>query len=138
MFFVFQYVVYAGDAVYAYVYYGVDEPIVTIDFTKQEVTRNFDQEVSQDYSVAYPVININEDQGYTEIILLGDFEISGVKQEVVIQIDFIENRVRVKEEESPLNVCSKQGWSTAAPLICLPNKVRVEFDSSTSDIDFVQ
>jgi hypothetical protein len=138
LFFMFQFVWFAGDAAYAYIYYGLDDPMVTVDFSKGEVIRNFDQELPDDIDISYPLISQNDESGYTEIILLGDYKIDGVRQEVFIEVDFEQNRLRVFEEESPLNVCSKQGWSTAVPLICLPNKVRVEFDSDTSDIDFVQ
>ena len=138
LFFVFQYVIFAGDALSAYVYYGVAEPIVTVDFTKQEVIRNFDQEVPEGTTINYPLINLDGEDGYVEIILLGAYELDGRRQEVVISVDFSQNRIKVKEEESPLNICSKQGWSTAVPLICLPNRVRVEFDSSQSDVDFIQ
>lgn len=137
LFLVFKFVIYSGDAVYAYVYYGVDNPIVSIDFSKKEVVRNFDQTVPDTYTTNYPVVSDNVD-GYVEIVLLGDYEINGIRQEVIIEIDFNQNRIRVAEEQSPLNICSKQGWSSAAPLICLPNKVRVEFDSSTSELDFIQ
>ncbi|QWB96043.1 NusG domain II-containing protein [Mycoplasmatota bacterium] len=138
LFLMFQYVWYAGDATYAYVYYGLDDPIVSIDFSKDEVERHFDQTVPEDIDIAYPVIAENDDNGYIEITLLGDFDIDGIRQVVIIQVDFEQNRVRVVEEQSPLNVCSKQGWSTAVPLICLPNRVRVEFDTNTSDIDIIQ
>ncbi len=138
LFFVFQYVIFAGDAVSAYIYYGVAEPIVTVNFTDQEVIRNFDQEVPEGTTKNYPLINLDGEDGYVEITLLGAFELDGTRQEVVISVDFSQNRIKVKEEESPLNICSKQGWSTAVPLICLPNRVRVEFDSSQSDVDFIQ
>lgn len=138
LFLMFQYVWFAGDAAYAYVYYGLDDPIVSVDFSNKEVTRHFDQDLPDTIDIAYPLIVENEDNGYIEITLLGDYEIDGVRQIVFIQVDFEQNRVRVLEEQSPLNVCSKQGWSTAIPLICLPNRVRVEFDANTSDIDIVQ
>jgi len=138
MFFIFQFVLFAGDAVSAYIYYGTGDPLVTIDFTSEEIIVNMSQEVPDGYSDIYPYINENGDEGYIEVTVLGDYKIDGVRQEVVIAIDFIENRIKVKSEESPLNICSKQGWSTAVPLICLPNRVRVEFDSTSSNLDFIQ
>jgi len=138
LFFMFQYVWFAGDATYAYVYYGLGEPIVSVDFANDEVVRNFDQILDDDIEINYPIIETDENSGYTVITLLGDYKIDGVRQEVVIEVDFVQDRLRVFDEKSPLNVCSKQGWSTSVPLICLPNKVRVEFDSKTSEVDFVQ
>jgi len=139
LFLIFQFVIYTGNSAYAYIYYGVGDPIVSIDFSKKEVTQNFVQDVPEAYTTTYPVINTDTGtDGYVEVTLLGDYEINGVRQEVVILIDFNQNRIKVESEQSPLNICSNQGWSTAAPLICLPNKVRVEFDSTTSNVDFIQ
>lgn len=136
LFFLFNYVLFAGDAVTANIYYGTGEPLVTVDFTSQEVIRHQDQDVESD--ISYPLIINDESVEYIQVIVLGDYEIDGVRQEVVIEVDFTQNRVRVVSEESPLNVCSKQGWSTAVPLICLPNRVRIEFDADQSEIDFIQ
>lgn len=138
LFFVFQYVIYAKDASYAQIYYGLGDPLVSIDFLKQEIVINDYQSVPENYSKTYPSINYNGEYGYVEITLLGDYEINDIRQEVIIAVDFEQNRIQVKDEESPLNVCSKQGWSTAAPLICLPNRIRVEFDSTNANVDFIQ
>lgn len=136
LFILFNYVLFAGDAVTANIYYGIGDPLVTVDFTSQEIIRHADQDVDSD--ILYPLIIDDENSEYMQIIVLGDYEIDGIRQEVVIDVDFTQNRIRVASEESPLNVCSKQGWSTAVPLICLPNRVRVEFDADQSDIDFIQ
>ncbi len=137
LFLVFQFSIYSADAASAQIYYGTSDPIVTIDFESDEIAINYDQEIPDSYDGDYPSIRIN-DEGNQEITLLGDYEINDIRQLVVIEVDFNENRVRVKYEKSPQNICSKQGWSTAAPLICLPNHVRVEFDAHTSEIDIIQ
>lgn len=54
-------------------------------------------------------------------------------------IEIKDNRVRVKEEESPKNYCSKQGWigSVATPIVCLPNSVVVTIiGQNDSDMDW--
>ena len=55
-------------------------------------------------------------------------------------IEYKDNKVRVKEEVSPQNICSIQGWSNSPlnPLTCLPNNLVViieksEFDPSLPD-----
>ncbi len=136
LFLVFKFVVFSGEAVTAEIYYGLGEPLVTVDFKNEEVIRNKDQDTNT--QINYPLIRENDDTGYIEVIVLGDYKIEGIRQEVIVEIDFTQNRLRVVYEESPLNVCSKQGWSTAVPLICLPNKVRIEFNAEQSDIDFIQ
>ena len=136
LFLIFKFVIFSGEAATAEIYYGLGDPLVTVDFTNEEVIRNKDQDTNT--PINYPLIRENDDTGYIEVIVLGDYKIDGVQQEVIIQIDFVNDRLRVGSEESPLNVCSKQGWSSAVPLICLPNKVRIEFNAEQSDIDFIQ
>lgn len=43
--------------------------------------------------------------------------------------------IKVVKETSPKNVCSKQGFSNNAPIVCLPNLVFISF--SNSDLDDV-
>lgn len=120
------------DANYAHVYYGSSsEPLVTIDFQKAEIIRHNEQEVPNDYSDNYPMI----DEANKTITLLGDYEVNGIRQIVVIQYDFGFKTVQIIEEQSPNNICSREGVSNGKPLICLPNRVRVEFETN-DDSDF--
>lgn len=51
-------------------------------------------------------------------------------------IEYKDNYVRVKEETSPRNICSKQSWSNSPlkPLTCLPNNlVIIIVEPPTSD-----
>ncbi|MFA5471009.1 MAG: hypothetical protein WC219_03085 [Acholeplasmataceae bacterium] len=120
------------EANYAHVYYGSsDQPLVTIDFQKSKVIRHEEQVVPNDYSGNYPLI----DESSRTITLLGDYEVSGIRQIVVIQYDFGFKTVQIIEEQSPNNICSREGVSYGKPLICLPNRVRVEFETN-DDSDF--
>ncbi|BCR35307.1 NusG domain II-containing protein [Mariniplasma anaerobium] len=120
------------DASYAHVYYGTsNEPLVTIDFTKNEVILIENQNVPSSYDQNYPIIN----EAQKTITLLGDYEINGTRQVVIITYDFGRKTVQVIEEQSPNNICSKEGVSNGKPLICLPNRVRVEFEVD-SESDF--
>lgn len=120
------------EANYAHVYYGSsDQPLVTIDFQKSEVIRHDEQEIPNDYSENYPLI----DESNRTITLLGDYEVGGIRQVVVIQYDFGFKTVQIIEEQSPNNICSREGVSYGKPLICLPNRVRVEFETN-DDSDF--
>lgn len=121
---------YSGEASRAYIFYGNSaEPIVTVDFVQKKITRHDDQDVPDNYDQGYP--HIDEDE--QTITLLGDFEKNGVRQEVVIRYDFDKNTVQVIEETSPNNICSKEGESSGWPLICLPNRIRIEFEQSDED-----
>jgi hypothetical protein len=115
-------------ATQANIYYGNNQqPIVTIDFINQSVRIHYNQEGLTNY----PFIN----KELNTITLLGDYEISGVRQEVVIGFDFLNQTVTILEEESPYNVCSNLGASSKQALICLPNAIRVEF--SKTNVDFI-
>jgi hypothetical protein len=131
LFIAFRLFAFADEASLAYVYYGnSDEPIVTIDFINYRVISNYDQNVPSEYDDIYPVIN----EGQQTITLLGDYEINGVRQIVVIRFDYGRKSVEIIQEQSPNNICSREGESTGWPLICLPNRIRVEFE--TNDEDF--
>jgi hypothetical protein len=115
-------------ATQANIYYGNNQqPIVTIDFINQSVRIHYNQEGLTNY----PFIN----KELNTITLLGDYEISGVRQEVIIGFDFLNQTVTILEEESPYNVCSNLGASSKQALICLPNAIRVEF--SNTNVDFI-
>lgn len=133
LFLLFRLTAFNSDATQAYIYYGdLSNPIVTIDFAynngEGRIVKNYDQEVPSNYG-SYPLIN--EDN--QTITLLGDYEIDGVRQIVVIKYDYIKKSVQIIEEQSPNNICSREGESTGWPLICLPNRIRVEFDTNEED-----
>lgn len=131
VFVAFRLFAFSEDASLAHVYYGSsNEPIVTIDFINYRTIKNYDQSVPSGYDSIYPIIN---EQEYT-ITILGDYAINGIRQEVVIKYDYGRKSVQIIEEKSPNNICSREGESTGWPLICLPNRIRVEFE--TNDEDF--
>lgn len=98
------------------------ETYVRIDFDSRNATILKYQEDDN-----YPKKVLGDD--YLEITLLGDYKIEGVNQEVVIFIDFDQKRIKVSEEKSPFNLCSKQGWTTYGYIVCLPNSISIEFDT---------
>lgn len=129
-FFAYRAFAFKDEVARAFVYYGnTPEPIVTIDFNRGKVTVHRIQETTGD--LVYPYI----DEDTQTITLLGDYEISGIRQIVVIAYDFTQRSVEVIRESSPNNICSREGVSTGKPLICLPNRIRIEFD--TTDADFI-
>lgn len=48
-----------------------------------------------------------------------------------VEIEVKDNKIRVKNEKSPLNICSKQGYvsNSYTPIICLPNKIVVKINN---------
>jgi hypothetical protein len=51
-----------------------------------------------------------------------------------IWIEYKDNKVRVKKETSPYNICSRVGFSDLQPIICLPNYVTIEFRDLGLDV----
>lgn len=126
--FVTTFLIEQKEATAANVFYGNNQnPIVSIDFINQQIIVHFQQENAENY----PVIDLENNR----ITLLGDYEINGVRQEVVIGFDFVNLTVEILEEESPYHICSNQGASSNQALICLPNAIRVEFTSA--ELDFI-
>ena len=67
-----------------------------------------------------------------------EFVVEGYNGDVVLEVK--NKKIRVKEEISPYNICSKQGFtdSVTKPIICLPNKVIIEIiGKNSSDLDAV-
>ena len=95
------------------------------------------------------IINLNKKDGDTvevyykdDLVLSGDLSINntytveGLLGNVVIEVK--DKKVRVVKENSPKNICSKEGYisDSTKPLICLPNKVVIKIVQS-SDMDGV-
>ncbi|MGI6787401.1 MAG: FAD:protein FMN transferase [Acholeplasmataceae bacterium] len=95
------------------------EAYVEIDFQAKDIT------ILKEQVAGYPKKIVGDE--YLEVTLLGDYQVDGVKQEVVIFIDFDLNRIKVSEEKSPYNLCSRQGWASHGYIICLPNSVSINF-----------
>ncbi len=68
---------------------------------------------------------LDEDKTYEKIYIgtLGD-----------VVVEYKNGSIRVKEETSPQNICSKQGWTSSVfkPLVCLPNDFYITLES---DVD---
>jgi len=69
-------------------------------------------------------ISLNEDGEYT---VLGD------NGEVVIEVS--DNKIRVVEETSKNNLCSKQGYADI--IVCLPNKIVIKVENDDNELDGV-
>ena len=117
-----------GTATSASIYYGSNkEAIATIDFLSEQISIHYYQQTET--NTRYPYVDLLNNT----ITLLGDYEVNGIRQEVVITYDFEKQSVQITEEQSPYNVCSKQGEITSGALVCLPNSVRVEFKNAEED-----
>lgn len=95
------------------------------------------------------VINFTKEEGNTAIVYYEDKEIlkidlnidseytvDGELGDVVIEVK--KKKVRVKKENSPKNICSKEGYigDSSRTLVCLPNKIIIKIVGET-EIDGV-
>ena len=65
----------------------------------------------------------------------GTYTVDGTLGDVVIEVE--NNRIRVKEEISPYNICSIQGWVeyVRVPIVCLPNHIMILIEAQTNEDD---
>lgn len=78
----------------------------------------------------------------TLVLIPGDYDkennqFPSLKGEMNIEIK--DKKVRVEKEESPLHVCSKQGWISIPnmPITCAPNAVVIIIESSLEDVTII-
>lgn len=52
-------------------------------------------------------------------------------------IEIKDGKIRVKSAECPDKTCVHSGWlgSSAAPIVCLPNRLVIEFEKGAGEID---
>ena len=83
---------------------------------------------SNNYAVVYydnkEVLKIDLSINYT-------YSVKGFNGEVLIEVK--DNKLRVEKEDSPLHICSKQGYMNKGQIVCLPNKIVITFESNDLD-----
>ena len=54
-------------------------------------------------------------------------------------VEIRDHRIRVKDADCPDKTCVRMGWlnSAAAPIVCLPHHLVIEFTDSTDGVDAV-
>ena len=60
-----------------------------------------------------------------------NYKVDGFNGEVMIEVK--DNKLRVSKENSPLHICSNQGWMNSGSLVCLPNKIVINFENDELD-----
>ena len=61
-----------------------------------------------------------------------EYTVTGENGPVVIEVN--NGKIRVKQENSPLHICSKQGYisKSTETIVCLPNKIVIQIKESDS------
>jgi hypothetical protein len=92
--------------------------------------------LSKDNTHKKAIVKHNNDIVLTiDLSIDKEYLVKGDQGDVKIVVK--DNRIRVEEENSPLHLCSKQGYISESyeTIICLPNKISIEIESD--DIDAV-
>lgn len=99
--------------------------------------------------ITFAVVSLNRKNGniaevyYEDELILKidmnidkEYVVSGRLGDVVVEVK--DKMIRVKEENSPKHLCSKEGFTddSLKPIICLPNKIIIKVINS-SDMDGV-
>lgn len=65
-----------------------------------------------------------------------EYHVKGANGDILIVSE--DGKVRVNEENSPLHLCSKQGWikNSYESIVCLPNKVVIKIETK-EEIDAI-
>jgi len=65
-----------------------------------------------------------------------EYKVMGHSGEMIIKTNG--NKIKVEEENSPLHICSNQGWieNSYEMIVCLPNKVIIKLEDK-NEIDTV-
>lgn len=100
-------------------------------------------------SLIFIFINVTKEDGsiaevyYEDEMILsidlsvdGEYIVDGELGDVVLEVK--DNMIRVKNENSPKNICSKEGFigDSSRTLVCLPNKIIIKIVGD-NDIDGV-
>lgn len=69
-----------------------------------------------------PVLTISLDTEITTYKVMGE---NGI-----VEIVAGNGKIKVEEEDSPLHLCSRQGWidSSTQTIVCLPNKIVIQIE----------
>ena len=100
--------------------------VIVLMFFIIKVYKNNDSMVANVYyeDKIIETIDLNKDSEYT---------VKGYNGDVVIEVK--DKKIRVKEEESPRHLCSKQGYDDV--IICLPNKIVIKVEKEDNELDGV-
>lgn len=61
-----------------------------------------------------------------------EYQVTG--ENGIVQIEVKEGKIRVKQENSPLHICSRQGFieKSTETIVCLPNKIVIKIEEKDS------
>lgn len=120
-----------------------NQPLFSVDLSNGQLKSNTTvYEVDEMPELKEGKLYINEvidnrlEKGHGVIVFENYYVILGNLDYILIKYNPTNNTIKVVEETSPYNICSTQGESKGAPIVCLPNLVTITFTKS-SELDVI-
>lgn len=88
---------------------------------------DFKPEIKDEKLYINDILDERLEKGNGVIVYENVYVILGYQGYVMIEYNPINKTIKVLEETSAYNICSTQGESKIAPIICLPNRVEITF-----------
>ena len=90
--------------------------------------------LSKDTSKKQAIVKHNDDVVLTvDMSIDNTYTVKGDMGDIKIVVK--DNKIKVDEENSPLHLCSKQGYieESYETIICLPNRISIEIENNEMD-----
>ena len=110
----------------AKVYQG-SQVVIEVDFETKQV-KTYKQKDFEDYpKLTTPVAGEGGDVAY---IIMGSYEIDGIRTEAFIEIDWDTNSIRIERDSTPKQIGVTRGWynGQGLPVVSLPNQIYIRFE----------
>lgn len=120
--------------------YHQNKVIITIDFkNKKSIFTKEDDPDKADYGYPHYELDNNGFEDLMSIVVLGTYiDEKQLRTELVIEIDYSNNSVRIREDKTPNQIAVNRGWydGLGLPLISAPNEIKIIFvDNNKNDVD---
>lgn len=122
--------------------YHQNSVIITVDFNqKKSIFLTVEDESKPDYGYPHYVLDDEGKNDLTKIVVLGSYiDDSSNRTELIIEIDYTNNKIRIKEDKTPYQIAVNRGWydGRGLPLISAPNEIKIIFvKTEESDVDII-
>jgi|SRR5690554_1979633 len=115
----------------AKVYYQ-NEVVIEVDFNDQTY-----QMYPQNDAEDYPKLIDTDDKSAADLtfIVLGFYEIEGIRTEAIIEVNFQTKSIRIAKDETPKQIGVSRGWydGKGLPVVSLPNQIFIKFEQEATD-----
>src|SRR5690554_1161052 len=92
--------------------YHQNKVIITVDFIQKKSSfLTVTDETKEDYGYPHYQVDENGKDDLTTIVVLGSYiDENGIRTELIIEIDYTSNSIRIKEDKTPYQIAVNRGW----------------------------